>query len=202
MDTPTKYCELTYLGIQEPLNVFSSLFFIFFAVLAYKKTGNKVLPILLGFVGISSVLWHLSSSDLGDFLDTVSIAIFSLATIYVIFSKVFKRKISLFFALIFLLIISFLLERVSILNGSLVYIFLLLSLLIAGHFYIKQKPSSKRNIIQALLFFSIAIFFRIADSLFCQYIFTGTHFIWHILMAFVGYNLILGLFSMKDEFTI
>lgn len=187
MDIPTQYCEAS--GFQL-INVITSLFFLVFAFIAYKKTRLKLLPILLVFIGVGSTLWHATALPIGDVLDTLSITIFSVVATYFIFSKVITNKVLVFLSLVALLGISFFLEQVSILNNSLVYIFLLFVLCLFGIFYTQKIPTSKQNIITALLLFAIAIGFRIFDPFFCKYLPIGTHFIWHMLMAFVGYQLI------------
>lgn len=196
MDIPTQYCEL---GNLQLLNVITSFFFIIFAFLSYRKTKNKFLPILLSLVGISSALWHLTSFAWADLLDTGSIAIFCLATTYLLFSKIFTSKIHVVLSLVVLVLLSFFIEQVSIMNGSLVYIFLFFILLIPGLIYLKKAPIVRRYMVLALVVFGLAIVFRILDPVLCEYVPMGTHFIWHILMALVGYYLILVLYKKTNS---
>lgn len=200
MDIPTQYCEyISLIGINEPFNVFTSLFFIVFSVLAYKNTKLVLLPTLLGFIGVGSGLWHLTALPWADLLDTLSIALFSIVVIYLFLLKILKHKLLTIFTILTSLILAFFLERSTVLNGSLVYIFMFFILTTLGLIYMKQLPAYRQNIKYALLSFLVAIILRIFDPIICEYFFNGSHFLWHVLMAFTGYYLILAL-SKKAKF--
>ncbi|MGH7928076.1 MAG: hypothetical protein ACREQV_09795, partial [Candidatus Binatia bacterium] len=97
---------------------------------------------------------------------------------------------------IVLLVITLLAEQLPYLNGSLPYLVLLIGFIIGGVFYAKKFPDSRPLIITAAFTFGLTITFRSIDILVCPTVSFGTHFLWHILVATFGYQLIL--LSLKN----
>ncbi|KKU75860.1 MAG: hypothetical protein UY01_C0002G0003 [Candidatus Nomurabacteria bacterium GW2011_GWB1_47_6] len=208
LDIPTQYCE-HIMGhfLSQPLNAISNIAYFLAAFLSYiylrQHTAPKlyVLPILLGVVGIGSMWWHITNSSIGDILDTYSIALFASVTTLLFLTKITKSKIIA--AVSFAALLSFVLmaERFVALNGSLPYVVLLGGFLIAGKIYVKKFPSVKVVFISTSLTFLIAITLRSLDIFLCPILPFGTHFIWHILIAVFGYQIVLMLAHSDSVFT-
>ena len=197
MDIPTEYCEtLTGYVLSQPLNAISNVAFLIAAWFAYKCLQDRgakrlyVLPILLAFVGISSAWWHITDSHLGDILDTFSIVVFASVAVIILLTRISKSKPAIALSFVALLSLVFTTERSTALNGSLPYVVLLVGLAIAGSIYIRKFPEAKVWLYSSLVTFFVAIVVRSTDIFLCPSIPFGTHFLWHILVAALGYQLI------------
>ncbi len=196
-DIPTEYCEqLLQIG-WEPINTISNLAFIFAGIFAFYKLRNEksvlrlILPILLVLVGIGSSWWHISHTHYGDIADTFFILIFASAVSILFFKKLLQSWAIVLLSFFILLGITLFAEQLDYFNGSLPYIVLFIALLIGGIFYTKKFNGSKSLFTTTIVTFGLAIIFRSIDVLVCPSISFGTHFLWHILVAVLGYQLIL-----------
>ncbi|MDP9249385.1 MAG: ceramidase, partial [bacterium] len=198
LDIPTQYCE-SLIGniLSQPLNAISNVAYFVAAFIAYrylrqqKATKLFILPALLGVIGIGSAWWHIANSYVGDMLDTYSIALFASVVTIIFLTKITKSKVVVTAFFVVLLFLVFLAETLAVWNGSLPYVVLLGGFLITGIFYKKKFPSTKLIFLSASLTFLAAITVRSVDIILCPYIPTGTHFLWHILVATLGYQIIL-----------
>lgn len=196
-DIPTEYCEqLLQIG-WEPINTISNLAFIFAGIFAFYKLKNEksvlkfILPILLVLVGVGSSWWHVSHTHYGDIADTFFILIFASVVSILFLRKLLRAWIMVLLSFFVLLGITFFAEQLDYLNGSLPYVVLFVALIIGGIFYGKKFIGSQSLVISTITTFGIAIIFRSIDILVCPSISFGTHFLWHILVALLGYQLIL-----------
>lgn len=196
-DIPTEYCEqLLQIG-WEPINTISNLAFVIAGIFAFYKLRNEksilkfILPTLLILVGIGSSWWHTSHTHYGDTADTFFILIFASVVSILFFRKLFESWVKVLLSFFVLLGIVFFAEQLPYLNGSLPYVILLIALIIGSIFYAKKFSASKSFLITTSATFCLAIIFRSVDILVCPSISFGTHFLWHIFVAFLGYQLIL-----------
>lgn len=196
-DIPTEYCEqLLQIG-WEPINTISNLAFIFAGIFVFYKLRNEksvlrlTLSILLVLVGVGSSWWHISHTHYGDIADTFFILIFASIVSILFLRKLLRSRTIILLSFFGLLSIIFFAEQLDYLNGSLPYIVLFIALLIGGIFYIKKFNDSKSLFITTIVTFGFAIIFRSIDVLVCPSISFGTHFLWHILVAVLCYQLIL-----------
>ncbi len=206
LDIPTKYCEsLIGYFFPQPLNIISNVAFLIAAFLAYRYLRNHrvsrlyILPILLGIIGIGSAWWHITNSRLGDILDTFSIVLFASVAVLLLLTEIAKSKVVTALSFILLLSLVLITERFAAWNGSLPYVVLLIGFVIIGVIYIKKIPSAKSVFLSAILIFLIAIVFRSVDIILCPCIPFGTHFLWHVLLAGLGYQIILMLANAKNK---
>lgn len=197
LDMPTEYCEqLLQIG-WEPVNTVSNLAFIVAGAAAFyalrKQSGvlRLVLPSLLILVGLGSGWWHAVHTQYGDIADTFSILTFAPVAGVLFLRKLLQSWKAVVLALAALLIAAFFAEQQPHLNGSLVYVVLLMGFIIGSVFYVKKFPDSSTLLVTAALTFGLAIIFRVIDTAICSEVIIGTHFLWHILMAAFGYQLIL-----------
>ncbi|MBM3206864.1 MAG: hypothetical protein FJZ43_04570 [Candidatus Staskawiczbacteria bacterium] len=196
-DIPTEYCEqLLQIG-WEPINTISNLAFVIAGIFAFYKLKNEkgvlkfVLPTLLILVGVGSSLWHFSHTHLGDIADTFFILIFASVVSLLFFRKLLHSWTAILLSFFALLGITLFAEQLDYLNGSLPYVVLLIALIVGGIFYGKKFGDSKTLLLTTVAIFGLAIIFRSIDILICPSISFGTHFLWHILVAVLGYQLIL-----------
>ncbi len=196
-DVPTQYCERIVGQLSfEPINIISSVAYLVVAVIAYwylRKRGHTspVLPVLLGLIGLGSMWWHITASPLGDIADTLSIAVFASVAAFMLLQAILRSKLAIGGAFLFLLAAILFTESSDVLNGSLPYIVLLAGFVVAGTFYAQKFPSSKFLVVSAVLTFLSAILFRSIDLSVCSYLPIGTHFLWHILVAAFGLQLLM-----------
>jgi len=197
MDMPTEYCEsLVGYFLSQPLNVISSTAFLVTAFMSYRYLQKRnlsklyILPILLGIIGLSSAWWHINNSPIGDILDTFSIVVFASVVAIFLLKRITnsKKQAGLYFAV--LLVVGLLAERLEILNASLPYLVLLVGFIIFGMVYVKKFQRARTIFYFALGTFSLAILLRCVDIVLCPTLPQGTHFLWHILVALLGYQLI------------
>lgn len=197
LDIPTEYCEQLSHASVEPINAVTNIAFLFFALLAFYKLRDEkgilkfILPLLLVLIGIGSAWWHTGHSVGGDIADSLSILVFASVTSILLLRKLFASKAKVALVFISLFGTALIAEHIPYLNGSLPYIVLLLGLASAGMFYIRKFPASKNLVVASLLTFGLAIIFRSLDMALCSQLPIGTHFLWHVLVALLGYELIL-----------
>ena len=196
-DIPTTYCEqLLQLG-WEPINTVTNLAFIIAGLAAFyalrKQPGalKFVLPFLLILIGLGSGWWHIGHTHSGDIADTLAIMLFASVAGVLLLKKIFQSWAIVIPAFVVLLAATLFAEQQPYLNGSLPYIVLLLGFIIGGIFYIKKFSKSRTLITTAAFTFALAIAFRSIDMVVCSELAIGTHFLWHVLVATFGYQLIL-----------
>jgi len=196
------YCERqSDAFFAEPLNLLSNAAFLIAAYLAcryaVKERGSLTpsvawLCLLLFVVGIGSSLFHSFATLWAMLSDTIPIQIFILSFFW------FWQRSVLSFPLIFcyfgvLLLylgtshLAFQLQDLP-LNGSEGYIGALVALVAIGLQRYYSKKEGKLLLVASVFTLSIAA--RSVDESFCEFLPIGTHFIWHLLNAFVCYSAI------------
>lgn len=197
LDTPTKYCEQILHTSIEPINAITNLAFVLLATLAFYKLRNKkgilrfILPFLLLCIGAGSTWWHMGHSAWGDVADTLSIIVFASTVSALLLYQLLGSTTKVAVAFVPLLLLTLVAEQQPYLNGSLPYIVLLVGLMVAGAFYVKKFPASRNLVVASVATFALAIVFRTLDMELCSHLAAGTHFLWHIFVALLGYQLIL-----------
>src|SRR5262245_9995721 len=193
------YCERTDWSVwAEPLNAFTNVAFIVGAVLILNRSrGDRgqvpwdalLLAALAVLVGVGSFLFHTFATVWGRWLDLAFIALF----IYVFLARSLIRLAGLDWrgALIGLLL-CFGFERCAsavvprdALGGSILYLPALLGL--AGLPLVAWRRHRAHRLAAAAGIFFSAIAVRTLDQPLCDAWPAGTHFIWHLLVAWVLY---------------
>ncbi len=197
LDTPTEYCEqLLHISI-EPINAVTNVAFILFSLLAFYKLRKEpgaskfILPFLLALIGVGSAWWHMGHTVSGDVADTLSIIFFASTVGALLLYKLFESKTKVILSFVPLLILTLIVEQQPYLNGSLPYVVLLVGFVAFGFLFVRRFPDSKTLVITSVATFGLAILFRSLDMELCSQITIGTHFLWHIFVALLGYELIL-----------
>jgi Ceramidase len=195
------YCERTDASFwSEPLNALTNLAFLVAAILiatvARRERGRlgwdaAALAALTALVGVGSLLFHTFATVWGRWLDLVFIAAF----VYVLLALCLARIAGLGRRGVLAgLVLYAVLERGVLaavppgtLGGSLLYVPPALALA-ASTWYARHRahPAAPR-LAAAVGVFAVAIAVRTVDLPFCPAWPTGTHFLWHLLSAWVLY---------------
>lgn len=198
------YCERTGSGVwDEPFNAVSNLAFIVAGLLAWRKYKNSsalnlsnswdiaLLIVLLLAIGIGSGLWHLSPNSWTVLADVIPILLFInvylLSFLYRI-ARMHVWAMILLFGLFQLL--NFTVSNAfpsDFLNGSIFYAPAWLTLIIMGIYLYTIKHELKRRFLAASGLFTTSLVFRSMDQWACGTVPIGTHFIWHVLNAWLLY---------------
>jgi len=194
------YCERTDWSFwAEPLNALTNLAFLVAAVLILRWTRDDrgrapwdalLLAALAALVGIGSFLFHTFATVWGRWLDLAFIALF----IYVFLARCLVRVAGLGWRGVLVgLVCYFGLERGGLallprdaLGGSVLYLPALVGLAGLALFAWRRHPAATRLAAAAGLFLA-AIVVRTLDQPLCEAWPAGTHFIWHLLVAWVLY---------------
>ena len=206
------YCERILPGLwEEPLNAFTNLAFIAAGVLAllqYRRHSafsttahwDFLLLITLMFaIGLGSGLWHLVPTRFTVLADVIPILLFMNVYLLSLFHRVFGFKwrglVLVFFGFQLLNVTAVMEFPRDVLNGSMFYGPGWLTLLaVAGYLY-ATKHALRRRLLAAGGIFTASLAFRTIDRELCQWVPVGTHFIWHLLNAWLLYVLLSALIS-------
>lgn len=159
------------------------------------------MPWLLSLVGLGSFIYHTARNSITLIFDAVPIYIFILYALFFALKELFesKAKASLVLGGFFLLevILSIYAPR-EFLNGSIRHLTAIAFISVLGVLLFRKYGGKiKMPIMSVIGLYGFAILFRSIDMAVCNIIPIGTHFLWHTLAAFAGYNAIKLLVLMK-----
>lgn len=199
------YCERAgEAGLwAEPLNAVTNLFFIAAAIIAGRlmlrtQIGAKVdlwlLVFFLFLIGIGSGLWHMYATHHTMLMDVLPITLFINVYLVSALRRLFGfswAKVAAGWGAYFAL--SMVAQKVlppDMLNGTVMYLptFLTLAILTVG---LRMRDSVTAGIFRSvLLVWTGSLIFRTVDVEVCNWLPIGTHFLWHVLNAWVLYRLL------------
>lgn len=177
----------------EPLNVVTNVAFFISAwyswwLLSKRKAGRLlfVLPALIVLIGLGSIAFHSTPTAFTYAMDKYSIILFTSLSIYILLRVLVGR----FFTVI-LLVAGFFAAEVAWWNfeawwkpNHLLTILVVLGL----YFWTKRKFSfASRTLKQVLALYFLGNVVAIAEIPLCPIFPLGTHFIWHVFVAWVTY---------------
>lgn len=209
----TTYCERGASGalLAEPINAFTNLAFLIagylgFRVLKEKQIKSKemrALPWMLSLVGLGSFIYHTARNSTTLIFDALPIYFFILYALFLTLSELFKSRMKSIFALVGFVglevFLSIYVPR-EFLNGSIRHIAAIVFIILIGWFAVKRYGNTVvRPLAGVIGLYAFAIFFRSIDAWICTWIPIGTHFLWHILAAFAGYQAIYLLAVIKSS---
>lgn len=200
------YCERTLPGVwEEPLNALTNLAFIVSGILVlrfYRKHGEftaakhwdfLLLIFLLFAIGVGSALWHFVPTRFTVLADVIPILLFINIYLLSFFHRVFEIQwrglIIVFFVFQLLNFGVAVVFPGNFLNGSIFYAPGWLTLISIGVYLFATKHQLHGRLLAAGGIFTMALVFRTIDRDICQWVPIGTHFIWHILNAWLLYLL-------------
>lgn len=195
-----KYCERTAEGLwAEPLNVISNIAFFIVAILLFrfyrqhfkgkfiKYWDISLLIALMFFITGGSTLWHVYSLRWALYTDAIPILIF----INVFLLSCFVRILGLSVSAVILLFLLYQLFNYGIqlnfsmdtLNGSIFYLPVWIFITGILFFACRNRDGLCHYYLISVGLFSAALVLRTFDISQCDNFPTGTHFLWHILIA-------------------
>lgn len=209
----TTYCErgLAPNFWAEPINALTNIAFPIAGYLGYSVLQNHrirskelmIMPWLLSLVGLGSFIYHTARNSVTLIFDAVPIYIFILYALFLTLKELFESKSKALLVLggFFLLevLLSIYIPR-EFLNGSIRHLAAIAFISVLGVLLFRKYGGKiKTPIVSVVGLYGFAIFFRSIDMAVCNIIPIGTHFLWHILAAFAGYNAIKLLAIMKSN---
>jgi hypothetical protein len=195
------YCERTDASFwSEPLNALTNLAFLVAAILIVTRARRErgrlgwdaaVLAVLTALVGAGSFLFHTFATVWGRWLDLVFIAAF----VYVLLALCLVRVAGLGWRGVLAgLALYAVVERGVLaavppgtMGGSLLYVPPVLALGALAWYARHRGHRAAPRLAAAFGLFAVAIAVRTADLPLCRGWPTGTHFLWHLLTAWVLY---------------
>ncbi len=199
-------CERSGTGMfDEPLNVISSLAFIYVAVTIYRHYKNHedlerkwiwdvhALTFLTFLIGVNSIIFHMFPTPTTELADVVTIVLF---IVLYFWSVLFRINRTSFFSVLICFIAFVGFTHILVhqfpraMNNSIGYLSTMIALsMIAVHLHLRARPSSSHFLLAALIGV-FSLFCRVIDREVCGHLFTGTHFMWHICNATLIYILL------------
>lgn len=190
----------------EPLNAVTNLAFIIAALFAARALrGHSIkhhfdlwlLTLTLFAIGIGSGLWHTHATQKSMLADIIPIGIF----IHVFLLAALRRalKLSWFKSLLGLGVFigasaaSEAYLSPDMLNGSVMYLPAVAALALVTLVLKLRGEGTAKAFAVALAVFLLSITFRTVDLSICSSLPVGTHFLWHVLNAYVLYRLLMAL---------
>jgi hypothetical protein len=194
----------------EPLNAITNLAFIVAAIFVARQLRRLpvlacldvwLLTLVLFSIGVGSGLWHLYATHATLLADVIPIAIF----MHVFLICALRRLLHLNWLMTLLGLAAFIgLGMMAeqhlppeFLNGSVMYLPSMTALvLMTLALKLKQHPAA-RGFLVALLVFLASITFRTVDMAICETLPLGSHFLWHMLNAYVLWRLLMTLIPAR-----
>lgn len=195
------YCERTDPSFwSEPLNALTNLAFLVAAILIVTRARPEqgrltwdaaVLAVLTALVGAGSFLFHTFATVWGRWLDLVFIAAF----VYVLLALCLARVAGLGWrGMLAGLVLYAVCERGVLaavppgtMGGSLLYLPPVLALAALAWYARHRAHPAAPRLAATVGVFIVAIAVRTVDLPLCRAWPTGTHFLWHLLTAWVLY---------------
>lgn len=195
----------------EPFNTLSNLVFlaiiIYFSVRIYKNVRQHrflayCMPILtIGFIG--GTLFHgTRSHQVWLFMDWVPIMILCMSAVFYFIFKLYKSWWKRLLAIVLIFTVSFLVRQLPIPNViriSLGYVITAVTVLLPITLYlIKTRGVDKELVILAVVSFVVAVSFRSADKILqIEWLYMGTHWLWHLFGGISVFFLMLYVYRDK-----
>lgn len=210
-----EYCER--LGPDfwaEPVNALSNISFIVGALAAYQyvrrnrsqtATGDWLIAVLAA-IGMGSFLYHTFANLWSRYADVIPIYMFQLTTI-AIYGGAIGRRLGkrpalggVVLLMVFLAsVAAFSLLPKSWLNGSISYLPAWMALLLLGIYHATTCSRERFTLLWASACLAVALTFRSVDSLLCDALPMGTHWLWHGINGYTLYLVIRANVGMISE---
>lgn len=203
------YCErLSPAFWAEPVNALSNIAFLIAAGLVSLRLINAHIPlrkvidiialiVLLCCIAVGSFLWHTVATPSTEWMDVVPILLFIslyLLSFLVRVARLKPRMVLTIFLLYHAMNISLqLLFPPQTFNGSMFYLPTLATLILMGIYCKRMGFSTANRILLAGGLLAISLVFRTIDFALCTVWPIGTHFIWHLINAYILYLLTIAL---------
>jgi len=199
------YCERAgEMGLlAEPLNALTNLFFIVAAILAASelwkvKQGFRVdlwlLVVFLFSIGVGSGLWHVFATQHTMLMDVIPITLFInlylLSALRRLLHLGWGGTIAAWLAYFGLGMAAQFTLPPDLFNGTIMYIPTFVTLLVLTMVVRREHRGVGHVFGKVLLVWCASLVFRTIDPLVCEAFPWGTHFLWHMLNAWVLWRLL------------
>jgi len=197
------YCERTSPEFwAEPVNALTNISFLISAAAVWQLATRlglatpkaRWLAVLIGIIGVGSFLFHTFANNLTRFLDVAPILLFQAVYTWIYCRDRVQMGRFAAGAVVGLFLIGAMAGRQfpQILNGSLIYGAVLVTMagLAAFHFISRQRE--RWVLIAGVLVFLLSLTCRAVDNLICPHVPLGIHFMWHVCNGLVAYLFVRG----------
>lgn len=183
--------------MAEPANALTNAAFFIAAYLLWRawrrqnprSPGILLLIALVVAIGIGSSLFHTFATVWARVLDEVPILLFQLAFMWLYARRVigWRARSATALTLFFLAASLYSRQFPALLNGSLIYLPAMATLLGLGLYHRLTRKAGPLLLISAAGALVAALFFRTIDAAACSRFPLGTHFLWHLSVPIVLY---------------
>jgi hypothetical protein len=209
------YCERAgEAGIwAEPLNAITNAAFMIAAVLCarllwklravpmHRQLDIIALVITLFAIGVGSWLWHAHPTGSTLQADVIPILIFMNLFLLSALRRLYTLSwVKTAFYFVLFLAVNYaggVLLPPDTLNGSVMYLPTYATLIVMTITLSKRDKHVGKVFEVITLAFTASLFFRTVDMAFCEMFPYGTHFLWHIINAYVLYRLLEALITKR-----
>ena len=212
-ETVMEYCERTGPGLfAEPLNACSNAAFLYAAWRLWQRAAGaptamaapqRLLAALIALVGVASLCFHTFATRWAGILDVACIGIFNLTYLFVFLRRLAAWQSAAALAATVMFVVADrsagLILPEEALNGSVLYLPALTALLALTVYAWRLAPAAGRVMTGAGAVFLVSLTARTLDPLVCSVWPWGTHFLWHLLNAWVLYRLSRALVTAQAE---
>lgn len=196
MENLAIHCEQLGNSSIQWLNLITNIVFFFFSLLFFesiKKNSriqiyDRIMIFSLIFLGIGSFFWHAFPAKWTNYLDLGSVILFSSIVITLVINKTTNNLKLKIFLVSLIVVIGIFLKQIPVLNNSLAYIYLMfLIFIMAFGLPVINKSEAKIYFRRAFILFILGFIAHKTDLMICNFLVTGSHFMWHVFVAGVGY---------------
>ncbi len=154
-----------------------------------ESSAATLLIALILAIGIGSTLFHTLATTWAQLLDVTPILLFQICFVWLYSRRIIQLSRAASGATLCCFFILAVLGRQlpDVLNRSLSYAPGLLVLICFGSYHYITKKRARLALLVASAIFLVSLTFRTIDSVVCDLVPFGTHFLWHILNGAVLY---------------
>lgn len=192
------YCERLGPGLlAEPVNALTNAAFLVAAWYAWRDARavgqldatTRLLIGLVAAIGVGSALFHTFATGWARLLDEVPILLLQLLFLWAYTRRVIgvARWTAAAMVAAYLALAVYCRGFGHVLNGSLIYLPAMLMALGLGLYHLSTQPRFRTWLLRAAVLLAAAILMRTFDASLCELFPLGTHFMWHLLVAWVTY---------------
>lgn len=197
------YCERTDPSLwSEPLNAVTNIAFLLAAVLLWRAQSaassrvdgrDRALPVLIGAIGVASLLFHTLATVWAALADTLTILLFAAYFLFLFLIRVAQLGgTTAFVSACVFAALSYLFPGTlpaGPASGSAGYLPYVIALLLMVAYLWRVQRAAAGAFLGATLLFLVSLALRTVDLAVCPRFALGTHFLWHLLNAVVLYVL-------------
>jgi hypothetical protein len=198
------YCERTSAAFDsEPVNAVTNFAFPIGATILWLRHGKSVIAgrgliialiLAMAIVGFGSLLFHVVGTRWTEWGDVIPILVFILLYLWFVLTYLFGLSVILKSAILLMFFVATIYLEVGVpgdvLWGGALFVPTILVFLAIGTLLKRRGHPAGTAMLAAMAVFFCAYFFRSLDHAICDAFPLGTHFMWHLLNAWLLFLLI------------